>query len=120
MITPSKTLRPLLWSCLALFVISPEWHVRAADRAVAKSRIVYGPRPVIPEIARAHHLRGAGVFLCRVRQEDGSVTKVTVVQSTGHGILDSATVAALSKWRFQPHTVTTVRIPMTYSGNYHE
>jgi TonB family protein len=91
--------------------------VYAAPSGQKKARAVYAPRPQLPEIARARRLRGNGSFQFHIRP-DGSVWRVDVLRSTGHKILDDATVAALSKWRFEPGTQSEVRIPFTYTGNY--
>jgi periplasmic protein TonB len=97
-----------------IVVVQP---LRAAPSTQKKARAISAPRPQIPEIARARHLRGDGYFQFHIRR-DGTVSSVDVLRSTGHKILDDATVAALSKWRFTPGTPDKVRIPFTYTGNY--
>ncbi len=115
----SHLARFLLGACVAFVLMAGgTGGVAAADRLVAKARAIYAPVPEVPEIARARKLRGSGVFLCHVRREDGSVWKVGILRSTGHESLDAAAARTLAKWRFQPHTVTSVRIPITYGGNY--
>jgi protein TonB len=91
--------------------------LHAGPATQKKARAIYAPRPQIPEIARARHLRGDGYFKFHIRR-DGTVSSVDVLRSTGHKSLDDATVAALSKWRFEPGTPSEVRIPFTYTGNY--
>ncbi len=78
---------------------------------------LYAPPPRLPEVARAKRLAGAGVFVFHVRP-DGNVSRVEVIQSTGHRVLDTAVVEAFSKWRFQPDTVSKVRTPVNFTGNY--
>src|ERR1700731_673867 len=118
MITPFKTSRLLSWGCvaIAMFIAVPQ-SIHAASPPHTKARALYAPRPQIPEIARARRLRGDGYFQFHIRP-DGSVSSVDVLHSTGHKILDDATVAALSKWRFEPGTRSEVRIPFTYTGHY--
>jgi TonB family protein len=48
--------------------------------------------------------------------QHGVVTDVTVLQSTGHALLDRDAAAALRGWRFKPsRDVDRVRIPVTFS-----
>lgn len=118
MISPIDTPRFFRQSCVAIMafigVVQP---LHAAPSTQKKARAISAPRPQIPEIARARHLRGDGYFQFHIRR-DGTVSSVDVLRSTGHKILDDATVAALSKWRFTPGTPDRVRIPFTYTGNY--
>lgn len=83
----------------------------------AKALAIYAPRPGIPPEARAKHLRGAGVCVVYVRS-DGIVSRAEMLQSTGQPILDKASIDAFSQWRFKPGTVTKVKIPIRYTGNY--
>jgi TonB family protein len=59
------------------------------------------------------HLK-IGVFLLNVRN-DGTVSSVEILQSTGHRVLDSNCVRAFAKWRFQPNSVKEVRLPAYYT-----
>jgi TonB family protein len=104
--------------CLAIIAfLTLLQPVYPAPSVQKKARAVYAPRPQLPEIARARRPRGDGYFQFHIRP-DGSVWRVDVLRSTGHKILDDTTVAALSRWRFQPGTRSEVRIPFTYTGNY--
>jgi TonB family protein len=82
-----------------------------------KLHVIYAPRPDVPAEAKAKHLKGAGICVVSVRA-DGTVSNAEMVQSTGHKILDKASTDAFSKWRFIPGSVTKVRIPITYTGDY--
>jgi TonB family protein len=78
--------------------------------------MIYAPVPHVPAEAKAKHLAGSGLFLFHVRP-DGSVSSVEVIQSTGHKILDDATVEAFSRWRFKPGAAAPkVKIPVSYTG----
>lgn len=46
--------------------------------------------------------QGRGLFQLQLDLKTGSVTKVTVVKSTGFAQLDDLAVAALRKWRWKP------------------
>jgi protein TonB len=76
-------------------------------------RLLYSVMPKIPMVARAERFHGDGYFQFVIRP-DGSVLRVDVLRTTGHRILDDATVAALSKWRFAPGTPTYIRVPVGY------
>jgi TonB family protein len=76
---------------------------------------ISAPRPQIPTEARVKHLKGAGVFIVYVRP-DGTVSHVEAARSTGHAILDKASIDAFSQWRFIPGSVKKVKIPVTYIG----
>ena len=114
MITLMSTTRSFWKGCVAIVAfIAFLQPVYAEPLSHKKARAVYAPRPRIPGIALTSHLRGDGYFQLRVRS-DGIVSSVDVLRSTGHKVLDDATVAALSKWRFEPGTKSEVRIPFTY------
>ena len=72
-------------------------------------------RPDYPAQAQAQGLTGAGVFILHVHQSDGRVISVKIQKTTGHKILDEATVSKFSNLRFKPHTVSTVRIPVEFT-----
>jgi outer membrane biosynthesis protein TonB len=40
--------------------------------------------------------------------------------STGEPLLDKTSIDAFSRWKFVPHTVTKVKIPIRYTGDYPE
>lgn len=64
-----------------------------AKTAQSMMRAIYTPRPEIPDIARAKQLHGSGNFALHLRP-DGTVSRVDIVKSTGHKVLDDAAVAA--------------------------
>jgi TonB family protein len=78
----------------------------AAIGADVQRSILYAPKPDYPLEARAHHLAGAEVFVMRVHVNSGRVIEVWAGRSTGHAILDQATVCALGRWRFKPNTLS--------------
>jgi TonB family protein len=45
----------------------------------------------------------------------GYVTSARILQSTGHEILDKAALDAFRQWRFKPHTISAVQIPLRFS-----
>ena len=102
--------------CAAIVVLSVPWAA-GKDTTRAKAVAVYAPPPQPPDVARVKRLSGSGVFLSHVCP-DGSVSRVDVLRSTGHRVLDTAVVAAFSKWRFKPGTMSEIRTPVSFTGNY--
>jgi TonB family protein len=73
------------------------------------------PLPKYPLEARQKHWEGSGLVELRLAR-DGSVTDTTILQSTGHSLLDTGATGALRRWRFRPSGgVDRVRIPITFS-----
>jgi periplasmic protein TonB len=81
----------------------------------AKALAISAPRPQYPYEARRARITGSGVILVRVDASSGAVTSVSVSQSTGSSLLDNAATDAFRRWRFKPGTVTSVRIPVTFT-----
>ena len=64
--------------------------------------VLGGTPPIYPKDALDRGLEGK-VSLSVVVAEDGSVSSVSVAQSSGHEMLDAAAVRAMKRdWRFQP------------------
>ena len=77
--------------------------------------VVSAPRPEYPHEARRQLISGAGVAIMEVDPATGNVTSVRMDPSTGHSLLDNATIDAFRRWRFKPGTVTRVRTPIRYT-----
>ncbi|HEX3420233.1 MAG TPA: energy transducer TonB [Candidatus Udaeobacter sp.] len=75
---------------------------------------LYAPPPVYPAEARSKHLTGLGVGLIEVDLRTGSVTAARMLQSTGYRVLDDAALNAFRQWRFEPGTVSRIRIPIRF------
>jgi protein TonB len=80
-----------------------------------KALVMYAPRPVYPYEARRQRMTGSGIALLAVDPAVGNVTSVRMTQSCGNVILDNATLEALRRWRFNPGSVLTVQVPITYT-----
>jgi TonB family protein len=87
--------------------------------SAARKLAIYAPRPMVPAEARRKHLKGAGVCIVYVRP-DGTVSRAVMNPSTGQPLLDKASIDAFSRWKFVPHALTTVKIPIRYTGDYPE
>jgi TonB family protein len=103
------------------FAIAASIRVLAAQAVeFNKSQLVGGDvpkqyRPDYPREARARHEMGTGVFILHIDGKTGQVASISVQKSTGFKLLDAAVLTSCIHWRFKPHTVTDVRIPMTFS-----
>jgi TonB family protein len=73
------------------------------------------PRPTYPVEARQRHITGKGICDIVFRPETGTVTHVTVLQSTGSKLLDDAAVKAFSRWRARPGKISHARVPFTFT-----
>ena len=79
-----------------------------------KSCVLYAPKPYYPSRARREYKTGAGIFLLNVDQETGVVTSIKIEKTTGLWSLDVSCLKTLIKWRFKPHTLTKVRVPVRF------
>jgi TonB family protein len=83
----------------------------------AKAVVTHAPRPEYSASARARHLKGNGVFMLHLRP-DGTVSSVDTLKSTGHSELDQSSIAAFSRWRFEPGFARSsrgVKIPIAFT-----
>ena len=77
---------------------------------------VFTPKLEFPEAMRRQRVRATGVFVLNVDAKTGQVTSIKIERRTGYQVLDVAALNALIKWRFKPHSVTKVRIPVIFAG----
>jgi protein TonB len=61
----------------------------------------YQMKPAYPETARRAGAEGISFLRFEIK-EDGTVGRITVEKSAGHGDLDRAAIAAVQRWRFEP------------------
>jgi TonB family protein len=110
-------LRVLLAAVVTL-VSTSALHAQSASPAGsgAPIRAIYTPKPVYrPEWAK-QGLSGKGVVLVTIDQQTGNVTGARMLQSTGNKLLDGAALEADSQWRFEPGTVSQVKIPIEFTN----
>jgi TonB family protein len=91
--------------------LPPTFREGEVNRAIALAT----PKPEYPTSARYQRLQGKGIFGVMVDENTGFVTAVRIFQSTKYEILDTAAIQALQKWRFRPHTVVKIRVPINFS-----
>src|SRR5947207_1460570 len=85
------------------------------SRSAAKTVTTYAPRPEYPQEARSHRVAGSGVCVVSVDPASGSVTNVSMAQSTGSLLLDKSALSTVRTWKFKPGTVSKVRIPVEFT-----
>jgi len=85
-----------------------------SPRPTPKPRLVYAPQPEFPAEARNHSgISRSGRF--RVSFDaHGNARNVQVIQSTGNGLLDQATIGALRQWRSTPGREWFATVPITF------
>ena len=108
---------------LLLFVALAAQQYAAQPIEFDKSQLVGGDvpkqyRPNYPMEARGRHQTGSGVFILRVSPQTGAVTSIDVQKSTGYQLLDDSVLRACRHWQFKPHTITDVRLPVTFSMSH--
>jgi TonB family protein len=79
-------------------------------------RAIYTPKPVYRPEWTKQGLTGKGVGLGTIDKETGKVTGARMLTSTGNKLLDGAALEAYSQWRFQPGTVSQVKIPIEFAN----
>jgi TonB family protein len=102
---------------LLLAVVS---HARAIEADVTvpfelRWYMLSMPRPTYPIEARERHITGRGICDIVSRPETGTVTHVTVLQSTGSKLLDNAAAKAFTRWRARPGKISHARVPFTFT-----
>jgi TonB family protein len=109
--------RSMKGSILALcFIALTRSSVPAAQYPEAewKARFTSRPFPDYPAAYRKRHFTGNGVFRMHV-DEQGRVTAITILKSTGHKELDVLAMKALVAWRGKPDPKWELDMPITFS-----
>jgi TonB family protein len=118
--------KTVVWSSAALASlqsqIAPDATARWAKTSEAspsprpspKPRLVYAPQPEFPPEARTRSgISRSGRF--RVSFDaHGNARNVQVIQSTGNGLLDQATIGALRQWKSTPGREWFATVPITF------
>lgn len=81
----------------------------------ARVLAVSAPQPQYPYDARRQRITGSGIAVLTIDPRSGLVLDVTMTQSTGSSLLDSATTSAFRRWRFRPASVSKVQTPITFT-----
>lgn len=97
----------------------PDQQDQAAMEVEAVPDPAWAPPPEYPRRARTRGWQGTVILEVRVDAK-GDPGRVSVDQSSGYEILDSAARKAVSGWRFVPGSVdgraseSTIRVPVTF------
>jgi TonB family protein len=119
--TAALGIAAFLTCCECVAAPSPEQQF--ASRAQIAQCLQAAPKPYYSDFTAAHHFRGSGLFILRIRVKTGRVMDVRVAQTTRHPSLDAAAVRALVDWRFKPDCLKPTRgtddallkIPVTFA-----
>ncbi len=85
-------------------------RVVAAAAVEAPPAEIHNPPPEYPASAVRRRWEGSVVLAFEVRA-DGTCGDISVIESSGHGILDEAAVRAVREWRFRPALRDGVPVP---------
>jgi protein TonB len=103
-VSEAPVVRPLLSETLAAAMAAPPGTGTEGELTpVREVPGIRNPPPVYPEAARQRGQQGAVGVRLRI-DEDGSVLRLEVIESSGHPLLDQAVIEALRRWRFAPAT----------------
>jgi TonB family protein len=79
-------------------------------------KAIYTPMPVYQAEWSKRGLTGKGVVLVTIDKATGKVTGAQMLQSTGNKLLDGSALEAYSRWRFEPDTVSQVKMPVEFKN----
>jgi TonB family protein len=105
--------RLVIYFALLTLSLSPATAKRYSD-AEWKAMFVERPKPDYPYELRSRRLTGSGIFRLFV-DEQGRVTNVSALQSTGHRELDAEALKAFMRWRAKPGSKREVDMPVTFT-----
>ncbi|MFN7996421.1 MAG: energy transducer TonB [Bryobacteraceae bacterium] len=74
---------------------------------VQMAKLVFGPKPTYPPLARAARVSGT-VRLHAIISSEGAIVDLRVI--TGHPLLIPAAISAVKQWLFQPTTLNGVPV----------
>lgn len=80
----------------------------------ADPNVLYSPYPKYPLSVRWEYPSGRGLFQLQIDQQSGLVSSVHVVRTMGDNRVDAATIATLRQWRFRPHTLKQLVVPIEF------
>jgi periplasmic protein TonB len=89
---------------------------------VLQAKLIYGPAPVYPFLAKVNHIQGR-VVMEAIISKDGRIQDLQV--ESGHPLLIRAAIEAVREWRYQPtllngqpvEVITTITVNFKLSGS---
>jgi TonB family protein len=111
-------MRHLLLALIVTLASLSSLHAQSASpvRQPPPPRAIYTPKPAYRAEWAKQGLTGKGVVLVNIDKQTGNVTGARMLTSTGNKLLDGAALEAYSQWRFQPGTVSQVKIPIEFAN----
>jgi TonB family protein len=103
------------WKPLRVVRPNPLASMSGQSFSSMKVLAIYAPRPEYPYEARRQRTTGSGLVVLMIDSSTGNVTDARMAQSTGSVVLDNSAVSAFRRWRFKSGTITSVRVPITYT-----
>ena len=91
-------------------------NVQPLTPTISLPRALYAPKPVYRPEWSKQGLKGKGVVLVTIDTKTGKVSGVQMAQSTGSQLLDGAALQAYSQWRFEPGSVSQVKMPIEFTN----
>lgn len=77
---------------------------KTEPRMIEQTEYLTNPPPVYPRSARRRGYEGTVLILVHVTRV-GTVSKITIQDTSGYAELDKAAIQAVSKWKFNPSTI---------------
>jgi len=97
--------------CVVTMVLSASAQ---SGEATLKAAMISAPRPDYPEEASVRHVAGCGLYQLDIDAKTGVPSRVDVLQSAGHPLLNRAAINGLMRWRAKPGGVRVVKIPVCF------
>ncbi len=102
-----------LLCCTVLMLPVPEALAKRYSDAELERMFVSRTPPHYPPDLRKRRMTGSGVFRLYI-DEQGKVTAIGVMESTGNKRLDAEALRALVRWRAKPGDKREVDQPVTF------
>jgi TonB family protein len=109
----------LLLSCVVQVTAQHSIGYVDANRAEWKKDVDYMEAPAYPAVAKRWHVQGGGLFRVSIDITTGRVTDVSVLKSTGYGVLDGSAIRTLKLWRWKPGKHRQVNVPISFKLDPH-
>ncbi len=106
---PGRAIVLLAW----LFIFASSGWAEAPDKVLDRA-LLYAPAPEFPRQPRFDHVEGTVRLHATVDRQTGTVSTVSIEQSSGHQSLDNVAVRTLRQWRLKPQTLASFSIPFTF------
>jgi TonB family protein len=112
------TMRRLVIAFVVTIIVLCSLQAQSVSPAgsTAPIKAIYTPMPVYQAEWSKRGLTGKGVVLVTIDKATGKVTGAQMLQSTGNKLLDGSALEAYSRWRFEPGTVSQVKMPVEFKN----